>query len=536
MNVKKCASSKVMDSPSEAMSMLLANDAIESFNGQLLTQDLAATNLSPKKVTLARNKLTFLQYIYTQFKELNPAWDLLFGSLAGMNGKVIEYPFDTIKVRMQTMDKQVFNGTIDCLKQTWKNEGFSGFYRGLSSPLLGAMAENALIFFSYKKIQSLVAYSTGSDPLIPLSIPQLALCGGISGAICSLMLTPIELVKCKLQVENVSMYSATASSAPSSPKFNGPISVFKSILKSEGLRGLYTGFGPTIFRESAGTAIWFGTYEIICRAYLTHKSNQIMSANSDPNNADRPVIQLEKSDIGPVALVLAGGSAGVSYNFFMFPIDVIKSRIQTMDLLATGSTKNNAWSVAKLVYKQGGISAFYRGLGVTLLPILSVYDKTGVVELANELVSLGIKVVASGGTAKLLQNNNVPVSQVEELTNAPEMLGGRVKTLHPAVHGGILAQSTESDQKDLADRQIQNIDFVVCNLYPFVKTVESPNVTIAQAVEEIDIGGVTLLRAAAKNHARVTVISDPSDYPALIKELKSSGSISLDSRSKLALK
>ncbi|OMJ08341.1 Bifunctional purine biosynthesis protein ADE17, partial [Smittium culicis] len=170
------------------------------------------------------------------------------------------------------------------------------------------------------------------------------------------------------------------------------------------------------------------------------------------------------------------------------------------------------------------------------IAILSVYDKTGIVELAKELCSLGVKVVASGGTAKLLRANEIPVSEVEELTNAPEMLGGRVKTLHPAVHGGILAQSTESDQKDLADRNIDNIDFVVCNLYPFVKTVEKEGVTIAQAVEEIDIGGVTLLRAAAKNHARVTIISDPSDYSSFVKELSSNGQVSQELRNKLALK
>ncbi|PVU99178.1 hypothetical protein BB559_000945 [Furculomyces boomerangus] len=170
------------------------------------------------------------------------------------------------------------------------------------------------------------------------------------------------------------------------------------------------------------------------------------------------------------------------------------------------------------------------------IAILSVYDKTGVVDLAKELSALDVKIVASGGTAKLLRENGLKVSEVEELTNAPEMLGGRVKTLHPAVHGGILAQMTERDQKDLANSKIANIDFVVCNLYPFVKTVENPNVTIPQAVEEIDIGGVTLLRAAAKNHARVTIISDPSDYKTFVSELKTNGEVSLNTREKFALK
>lgn len=115
------------------------------------------------------------------------------------------------------------------------------------------------------------------------------------------------------------------------------------------------------------------------------------------------------------------------------------------------------------------------------------------------------------------------------------MLGGRVKTLHPAVHGGILARNLESDEKDLADQNIQKVDFVVCNLYPFKDTVAKPNVTVAEAVEEVDIGGVTLLRAAAKNHARVTILSDPQDYAQFLAELEK-GEITEPSRQKYALK
>ena len=124
---------------------------------------------------------------------------------------------------------------------------------------------------------------------------------------------------------------------------------------------------------------------------------------------------------------------------------------------------------------------------------------------------------------------------VSAITNAPEMLGGRVKTLHPAVHGGILARDIEADEKDLAEQKISKVDFVVCNLYPFKETVNKVNVTIEEAVEEIDIGGVTLLRAAAKNHARVTILSDPQDYPEFLKEL-AAGELSGDSRKKYALK
>ncbi|KAJ3308847.1 bifunctional phosphoribosylaminoimidazolecarboxamide formyltransferase/IMP cyclohydrolase [Boothiomyces sp. JEL0838] len=172
------------------------------------------------------------------------------------------------------------------------------------------------------------------------------------------------------------------------------------------------------------------------------------------------------------------------------------------------------------------------------IALLSVSDKTGLVELAQALHSFGIKLIASGGTSKAIQNAGIPVQDVADITKAPEMLGGRVKTLHPAVHGGILAQNTERDDQDMKNRGYDKIDFVVCNLYPFEKTVAREDVTVPMAVEEVDIGGVTLLRAAAKNHARVTIVSDPSDYSTLIEELKKSGNatVSQETRNRLALK
>ena len=122
---------------------------------------------------------------------------------------------------------------------------------------------------------------------------------------------------------------------------------------------------------------------------------------------------------------------------------------------------------------------------------------------------VGLKLVASGGTAKAIRDVGLPVDDVSDVTGAPEMLGGRVKTLHPAIHGGILARNIESDQKDMKRQNFRYISVVVCNLYPFVETINAPNVQIAEAVEQIDIGGVTLLRAAAKNHDRVAIICDP---------------------------
>uniref|UniRef100_A0A4W4GZD6 Bifunctional purine biosynthesis protein ATIC n=1 Tax=Electrophorus electricus TaxID=8005 RepID=A0A4W4GZD6_ELEEL len=156
------------------------------------------------------------------------------------------------------------------------------------------------------------------------------------------------------------------------------------------------------------------------------------------------------------------------------------------------------------------------------LALLSVSDKTGLLDFAKRLMSLGFSLVASGGTAKTLRDAGVSVRDVSELTGFPEMLGGRVKTLHPAVHSGILARHTPSDQADMEKQGFSLVRVVVCNLYPFVKTIMSPNVTVADAVEQIDIGGVTLLRAAAKNHARVTVVCDPADYELVAKEMEAS--------------
>ncbi|KAJ8099671.1 cytidine deaminase-like protein [Lipomyces tetrasporus] len=167
--------------------------------------------------------------------------------------------------------------------------------------------------------------------------------------------------------------------------------------------------------------------------------------------------------------------------------------------------------------------------------ILSVYDKTGLLDLAKGLVKHNIRLLASGGTAKLVREAGFPVEDVSAITHAPEMLSGRVKTLHPAIHAGILARDIESDEHDLAEQGIDKVDYVVCNLYPFKETIAKVNVTIEEAVEEIDIGGVTLLRAAAKNHVRVTILSDPSDYPGFLEQLDK-GEITSEARNSYALK
>ncbi|OMP84134.1 Bifunctional purine biosynthesis protein ADE17 [Diplodia seriata] len=160
----------------------------------------------------------------------------------------------------------------------------------------------------------------------------------------------------------------------------------------------------------------------------------------------------------------------------------------------------------------------------------------GLLDLTKGLVKNNVRVLASGGTAKMIREGGFPVEDISAITKAPEMLGGRVKTLHPAVHGGLLAREVPSDQQDLADQNIKKIDFCICNLYPFQETVSKINVTIPEAVEDIDIGGVTLLRAAAKNHSRVTILSDPEDYHDFLTELEQKGEISEQKRQLYALK
>jgi phosphoribosylaminoimidazolecarboxamide formyltransferase/IMP cyclohydrolase len=167
--------------------------------------------------------------------------------------------------------------------------------------------------------------------------------------------------------------------------------------------------------------------------------------------------------------------------------------------------------------------------------ILSVHDKTGLLEFARGLDRLGWRLIASGGTARLLREHGLAVTDVANYTGSPELLGGRVKTLHPAIHGGLLARSTEADRDELAQLGWEPIDLVAVNLYPFERTIARPGVTLDQAIEDIDVGGVTLIRAAAKNHDRVTLCCDPADYPAVLAELEAGG-VRPETRRRLAVK
>ena len=169
--------------------------------------------------------------------------------------------------------------------------------------------------------------------------------------------------------------------------------------------------------------------------------------------------------------------------------------------------------------------------------LISVFDKTGVVEFAKRLAALGVEILSTGGTAKLLRESAVAVRDVSDLTGWPEMLGGRVKTLHPKIHGGLLfRRDSQDDQKHAAAHGIAPIDLVVVNLYPFEATAAKAALTAEELIENIDIGGPTMLRSAAKNFESVTVVSDPADYTRVAQELESSKETSLETRRELALK
>src|SRR3984957_8081144 len=154
-------------------------------------------------------------------------------------------------------------------------------------------------------------------------------------------------------------------------------------------------------------------------------------------------------------------------------------------------------------------------------PLISVSDKTGIVPFTRRLSEMAIEIVSTGGTAALLGKESIPHIEIEKFSGFPEILDGRVKTLHPKVHGGLLYLRDNPDhQRQAAENQIEPIDLVVVNLYPFESTIARPEVKIEEAIEQIDIGGTSMLRSAAKNYRSVTVVIDPSDYESVLEDIE----------------
>jgi phosphoribosylaminoimidazolecarboxamide formyltransferase / IMP cyclohydrolase len=169
--------------------------------------------------------------------------------------------------------------------------------------------------------------------------------------------------------------------------------------------------------------------------------------------------------------------------------------------------------------------------------LISVYDKTGVVDFTRELASMKIEIISTGGTARLLREAGIAVRDIAEMTGWPEMFGGRVKTLHPKVHGAILFRRDDREHRqEVKKHAIAPIDLVVVNLYPFSATARKPGVTPEEWIENIDIGGPAMVRAAAKNFESVAVVTDPSDYAQIASELRAEGEIDLSTRLVLARK
>ncbi|KAL8688609.1 MAG: hypothetical protein Q9218_005516 [Villophora microphyllina] len=300
--------------------------------------------------------------------------DILFGSIAGIIGKTIEYPFDTVKVRLQSQPyPPVYTGPTDCFLQSLRapEGGFRSLYRGVSAPFFGAAVETSSLFFCYRIAQSALQKL---DPSLPqgkgdkLPLGALLGCGAISGAATSLLLTPIELVKCKLQ------YPISNNGNTSAHQRRNPLTVIASVFRQHGLLGFWRGQLGTLIRETGGTAAWFGSYEVVLtglRNYSRSSPSPLMS-RAPKEKTQRP---------SPLShQLLAGASAGVSYNFIFFPADTIKSRMQTEELASSSSTKSSTssivssggnkqttfWRSGAELWQQQGLKGFYRGCGITV--------------------------------------------------------------------------------------------------------------------------------------------------------------------------
>ncbi|KAI8381556.1 mitochondrial carrier domain-containing protein [Radiomyces spectabilis] len=316
--------------------------------------------------------------------------DLLFGSVAGMVGKFVEYPFDTVKVRLQTqpLDRPYYSGPLNCVKVTLQQEGFKSLYRGLSSPLIGSMVENAALFVGYRQVQRLIRNysatpqqideweSMNQEDLPALSMNQLVVAGAASGALASFVLTPVELVKCKLQVQigTPSTASSTSAATAGQPiRYTGPFHVIAHTIRQHGFSGFYRGYLATLIRETGGGAFWFGMYEYTCDFFM--RQHQRRTGET-----------ITKKDLSPGQLMLGGALGGMAYNFSFFPVDVIKSQMQTdEELLSAGKRARQSFmQTARSIYVGGGIPAFYRGCGIT---VARSAPSSAIIFLTYELLS-----------------------------------------------------------------------------------------------------------------------------------------------------
>lgn len=238
----------------------------------------------------------------------------------------------------------IYKGPWHCFRDTVAKEGYRGLYRGLSSPLIGATVENAVVFLVYNQFNQFVRSWQQIGPHQEVSIPITALGAAFAGAAASFVLTPIEYVKCVMQVQQMAR-SQSGSTSLSSQKLPGPLAIVASAVKSKGLRGLWLGQTATLLRESGGNVGWFCTYELVARYFVNRRASSTAT----------------KSDLTDLELIAAGASAGVCYNFGFFPADSIKSAIQTAEELSPHQPKKTFSEMGKSILRTRGIRGLYVG-------------------------------------------------------------------------------------------------------------------------------------------------------------------------------
>ncbi|KAG6010152.1 Amino-acid transporter arg-13 [Claviceps lovelessii] len=294
---------------------------------------------------------------------------ILYGSIAGIVGKYIEYPFDTVKVRLQSQPDHLplrYTGPVDCFRQSFKTDGLLGLYRGISAPLVGAAAETSSLFV-FEKIGREALFAGGlASREEGLSVPALWLTGAFSGVCASFVLTPIELVKCKIQVP------AHVDGVAAAPAALRPLAVVRDVFRHDGLRGFWRGQIGTLIREGGGSAAWFGAKETVTSMFYKTKLRRATT------RAEMDTIKAQSLPLWQQAV--AGASAGVSYNFLFFPADTIKSRMQTV-AVGTLVRKRTFMEEGTSIWRQYGLRGLYRGCGITCLRsapssafIFMVYD------------------------------------------------------------------------------------------------------------------------------------------------------------------
>lgn len=280
--------------------------------------------------------------------------DIAYGSVAGIVGKYIEYPFDTIKVRLQSQPDHLplrYKGPLDCFHQSIRADGILGLYRGISAPLMGAAMETSSLFF-FERIGRETVYKFGFSPRdqeLPLS--ALWFTGAFSGAFTSFILTPIELVKCKIQVPE------TEAGVAKAPQLR-PLPVIRDIFRHHGFMGFWHGQLGTLIREAGGCAAWFGSKETTTK-FFRDRNEKLANSQAE----------LDLMRVDPLPLwqqAIAGASAGMSYNFLFFPADTVKSRMQTTPIGESDQNRTFAQEAAAL-WRQAGLRGFYRGCGITVL-------------------------------------------------------------------------------------------------------------------------------------------------------------------------